>query len=221
MSMQMSPAAAMGLDDHIYQRLLRERIIFLGSEVARRERQRDLRPDAAARAPRTRRSDIYLYINSPGRLGRRRHGDLRHDAVHPQRRRHRRHGPGRLDGPVPALRRRQGQALRPAARADHDAPALRRHRRHGLATSRSRPSSRCTSRSRCCRADRRSTPARPSSRSRPTPTATAGSPPSRPRTYGFIDHVVTQRARRSPTARHRTSDGAEPTTTCRATADPT
>ena len=41
-------------------------------------------------------------------------------------------GPGRLDGPVPALRRRDGQALRPAARADHDAPAVRRHRRHGV-----------------------------------------------------------------------------------------
>ena len=27
-------------------------------------------------------------------------------------------------------------------------------------------------------------------RSRPTPTATAGSPPTRPRTYGFVDHVV-------------------------------
>ena len=48
------------------------------------------------------------------------------------RRRHRRHGPGRLDGPVPAHRRHQGQALRHAARPDHDAPAVGRHRRHGV-----------------------------------------------------------------------------------------
>ena len=33
MSMQMSPAASMGLEDNVYNRLLRERIIFLGTEV--------------------------------------------------------------------------------------------------------------------------------------------------------------------------------------------
>jgi ATP-dependent Clp protease protease subunit len=33
-------------------------------------------------------------------------------------------GMARLDGPVPALRRCPGQALRAAARADHDAPAV-------------------------------------------------------------------------------------------------
>ncbi|MGH3425326.1 MAG: ATP-dependent Clp protease proteolytic subunit [Nocardioidaceae bacterium] len=54
-----------GLDDHIYQRLLRERIIFLGSEV------RDQNANAIcaqmlllnAEDPR---GDIRLYINSPG-----------------------------------------------------------------------------------------------------------------------------------------------------------
>lgn len=54
-----------GLDDHIYQRLLKERIVFLGSEV------RDQNANAIcaqmlllnAEDPD---SDIYLYINSPG-----------------------------------------------------------------------------------------------------------------------------------------------------------
>ena len=54
-----------GLDDHIYQRLLKERIVFLGSEV------RDANANAIcaqmlllnAEDPH---KDIYLYINSPG-----------------------------------------------------------------------------------------------------------------------------------------------------------
>ena len=54
-----------GLDDHIYQRLLKERIIFLGSEV------RDQNANAicaqmlllSAEDPET---DIFLHINSPG-----------------------------------------------------------------------------------------------------------------------------------------------------------
>ena len=54
-----------GLDDHIYQRLLKERIVFLGSEV------RDQNANAicaqmlllAAEDPD---KDIFLYINSPG-----------------------------------------------------------------------------------------------------------------------------------------------------------
>jgi ATP-dependent Clp protease, protease subunit len=63
---QMNGAAAgNGLDDHIYQRLLRERIIFLGSEV------RDQNANAicaqllllSAEDPE---ADIFLHINSPG-----------------------------------------------------------------------------------------------------------------------------------------------------------
>jgi ATP-dependent Clp protease, protease subunit len=57
--------ATLGLDDHIYQRLLRERIVFLGSEV------RDQNANAicaqmlllSAEDPVT---DISFYINSPG-----------------------------------------------------------------------------------------------------------------------------------------------------------
>jgi ATP-dependent Clp protease protease subunit len=54
-----------GLDDHIYQRLLKERIVFLGSEV------KDQNANAicaqmlllSAEDPK---ADIFLYINSPG-----------------------------------------------------------------------------------------------------------------------------------------------------------
>ena len=56
--------ATYGLDDHIYQRLLRERIVFLGSEV------RDQNANAicaqllllSAEDPE---ADIFLHINSP------------------------------------------------------------------------------------------------------------------------------------------------------------
>ena len=58
-------AASNGLDDHIYQRLLRERIVFLGSEV------RDQNANAicaqllllSAEDPE---ADIFLHLNSPG-----------------------------------------------------------------------------------------------------------------------------------------------------------
>jgi ATP-dependent Clp protease, protease subunit len=60
-----TPASAYGLDDNVYQRLLRERIVFLGSEV------RDQNANAIcaqmlllnAEDPE---ADIFLYINSPG-----------------------------------------------------------------------------------------------------------------------------------------------------------
>ncbi len=58
-------SSSYGLDDHIYQRLLRERIVFLGSEV------RDQNANAicaqllllSAEDPE---ADIFLHINSPG-----------------------------------------------------------------------------------------------------------------------------------------------------------
>ena len=73
-----------------------------------------------------------------------------------------------------------GQALRPAARADHDAPAVRRHRRHGLRHQDPGRADAATSSGRSP-SDRRHT-GQTSSRSSATPTATAGSPPRRPRT---------------------------------------
>ena len=63
--MTQTPAGLNVLDDHIYQRLLRERIVFLGSEV------RDQNANAicaqllllSAEDPE---ADIFLHINSPG-----------------------------------------------------------------------------------------------------------------------------------------------------------
>ena len=71
----------MNLDDSVYNRLLKERIIFLGSEVTDQVANRicaQLLLLAAEDPDR----DINLYINSPGGSVYRRHGDLRHDAVH-------------------------------------------------------------------------------------------------------------------------------------------
>ena len=62
-----------------------------------------------------------------GWLGHRRPGHLRHHAVRPAGRLDHLRRAGGQHGPVPALRRRPGQALRPAPLADPDAPALRVH----------------------------------------------------------------------------------------------
>jgi ATP-dependent Clp protease protease subunit len=55
----------MGLDDHIYNRLLRERIIFLGSEV-RDENANAICAQLLLLAAEDPDRDISLYINSPG-----------------------------------------------------------------------------------------------------------------------------------------------------------
>ena len=54
-----------GLDDHIYQRLLKERIVFLGSEV-RDENANAICAQMILLNAEDPRSDISLYINSPG-----------------------------------------------------------------------------------------------------------------------------------------------------------
>jgi ATP-dependent Clp protease protease subunit len=56
---------SMGLDDHIYQRLLRERIIWLGSEV-RDDNANAICAQMLLLAAEDPDKDIYLYINSPG-----------------------------------------------------------------------------------------------------------------------------------------------------------
>ncbi|MFC5999212.1 ATP-dependent Clp protease proteolytic subunit [Quadrisphaera sp. GCM10027208] len=55
----------MGLDDHIYQRLLKERIIWLGSEV-RDENANAICAQMLLLAAEDPDKDIFLYINSPG-----------------------------------------------------------------------------------------------------------------------------------------------------------
>ena len=91
----------------------------------RPDREPDHRPAAPAVRPRPARRHQPLR-QQPGRLRHRGPRHLRHDARHPQRRLHSRSGIRGLDGPVPARRGHARQALRPAERADHDAPAVRR-----------------------------------------------------------------------------------------------
>jgi ATP-dependent Clp protease protease subunit len=54
-----------GLDDHIYQRLLRERIVFLGSDV-RSQNANAICAQMLLLNAEDPQSDIFLYINSPG-----------------------------------------------------------------------------------------------------------------------------------------------------------
>jgi ATP-dependent Clp protease protease subunit len=54
-----------GFDDNVYQRLLRERIVFLGSEV-RDENANAICAQMLLLAAEDPEKDIYLYINSPG-----------------------------------------------------------------------------------------------------------------------------------------------------------
>jgi len=54
-----------GLDDHIYQRLLKERIIFLGSDV-RDDNANAICAQMLLLAAEDPSKDIWLYINSPG-----------------------------------------------------------------------------------------------------------------------------------------------------------
>ncbi|GAB3589898.1 ATP-dependent Clp protease proteolytic subunit [Angustibacter peucedani] len=59
------PQQGMGLDDSIYNRLLKERIIFLGSEV-RDENANAICAQLLLLAAEDPERDIWLYINSPG-----------------------------------------------------------------------------------------------------------------------------------------------------------
>ena len=153
-----------------------------------RHRQRDLRAAAAARRRGPRQGHLALH-QLARRLGVRRHGDLRHDAVRQERRRHGVDGPGRLDGAVPALRRHARQALRAAARADHDAPAVRRPRRHRL---RHRDPGRADALHQAARwpSSSPSTPARPSSRSRRDSDRDRWFTAEEAKEYGLVDQVV-------------------------------
>ena len=59
------PGPQAGLDDHIYNRLLKERIIFLGSEV-RDDNANAICAQMLLLAAEDPKKDIWLYINSPG-----------------------------------------------------------------------------------------------------------------------------------------------------------
>ena len=59
------PGPQAGLDDHIYNRLLKERIIFLGSDV-RDDNANAICAQMLLLAAEDPKKDIWLYINSPG-----------------------------------------------------------------------------------------------------------------------------------------------------------
>ena len=109
----------------IYSRLLRDRIIFIGTPDRRPGRQRRRRP-AALPGPRRPGARHPVLHPQPGRLvtaGLAIYDTMqfiRPDVVHHL------HRPGGLHGDHPALRGRQGQALRAAQRHHPHAPGRRR-----------------------------------------------------------------------------------------------
>ncbi len=64
-ALQTPPAGLGGFDDNVYNRLLKERIIFLGSEV-RDENSNAIAAQMLLLAAEDPDKDIFLYINSPG-----------------------------------------------------------------------------------------------------------------------------------------------------------
>jgi ATP-dependent Clp protease protease subunit len=64
-TLQTPPSALGGFDDNVYNRLLKERIIFLGSEV-RDENSNAIAAQMLLLSAEDPNKDIFLYINSPG-----------------------------------------------------------------------------------------------------------------------------------------------------------
>ena len=62
---QMNGGGSYGLDDHIYQRLLKERIVFLGAEV-REQNANAICAQLLLLSAEDPDADIFLHINSPG-----------------------------------------------------------------------------------------------------------------------------------------------------------
>ena len=95
------------------------------------------------------------------------------------------------------VRRAPGQAVRPAARADHDAPAVRRHR--GTASDiKIQAEQMLLHQEAAHRAAAPSTPARPSSRSSSDSDRDRWFTAEEAKEYGFIDHVVLADVSRRP-----------------------
>ena len=124
-----SPDAPVIPGDLLFQRLLRNRIIFLGQQVDDDIANR-ICAEMLLLSAEDPKSDISLYINSPG--GSVYAGLAIYDVMQyvPNDVATYAMGMAASHGAVPADRGGQGQALRPAARDGLDAPAVRRHRRH-------------------------------------------------------------------------------------------
>ena len=114
----------------IYSRLLKDRIVMLGSAV-NDEVANSLVAQLLFLQSDDPKADIHLYINSPG--GSVTAGMAIYDTMQfvIVRRGDVLHRPVRLDGRRAAGGRRRGQAPRPAERPDHDPSAVGRHGRHG------------------------------------------------------------------------------------------
>ena len=176
----------------IYSRLLRERVVFVGTRDQRRDRQPRRRPAAAprGRGPRQGHPDLRQLARRRRLL---RPGDLRHDALHQARRGDDLLRDRDVDGLADARRRRAGQAHRRCRTRASSSTSLTAATRDRRPTSRSTP----RRRSSCAGGSRRSTPStpgKPPERSPTTSSATATSPPTRRADYGLIDRVCVYRS---------------------------
>jgi ATP-dependent Clp protease protease subunit len=109
----------------IYSRLLRERVIFLVGPVNDQSANLVVAPAAVPRKREPRQGHFVLH-QLAGRLGQRRHVDLRHDAVHQARRVHVVHGLAASMGAFLLAAGKKGKRFRAAQLAHHDPPAVGR-----------------------------------------------------------------------------------------------
>ena len=181
--------AGYGLDDHIYQRLLKERIIFLGSEV-RDQNANAICAQLLLLVRRGPEADIFLHINSPG--GSVDAGMAIYDTMN--------YIPNDVATVGMGLAASMGQFLLCAgAKGKRYALPHARIMMHqptgGIGGSASdikiQAQQSLLLKKQLTRAPGPAHRPDASSRSSSTPTATAGSPPSRRMEYGFIDHVIT------------------------------
>ena len=193
------PSLGGGLGDQVYNRLLDERIIFLGQpvddDIANKITAQLLLlaadPD----------KDIYLYINSPGgsiTAGMAIYDTMQYiknDVVTIAM------GMAASMGQFLLSARHAGQALRAAERRHPDPPALGRPRRAPPRTSRSTPSS-CSARRRRWPSSPRATPARPSSSAPATRDRDRWFSAEEAKEYGLIDEVHGRRGQHPGRRRH-------------------
>ena len=167
-------APAMLMGDQLFQRLLRHRIILLGQQVDEDIANR-ICAELVLLAAEDAKADISIYINSPG--GSVYAGLAIYDVMQ--------YVPNDIATYAMGMAASMGQFLLCAGTegkrfALPHAQILMHQPSGGIGGSGSRPSRCCTSSARWPSAPR-STPGRPSSRSRPTRTATGGSPLRKPR----------------------------------------
>ncbi len=176
--------------NHIYQRLLWQRILVLGDEI-KDENANALCAQLILLNAEDPKADISLYINSPG--GSVSAGLAIYDTMNFISNDVATYAMGMVAsmGQVLLTCGTPGQAVRVAARADHDAPA---DGRHGWYGDRHQDAGRAGDQgaSGPGAVDLASAPASRSTGSRPTSTGTAGSPRTQARDYGIIDRVLTR-----------------------------